>query len=125
MVRRIQPGGGFVEKDQAGLRGQRPRHFQQPLLPIGQRVGPRLRLADWMSSPQNPFFAKALVNRYWKHFFSRGIVDPEDDMRVTNPATNPELLNHLTRSFIESGFNVRELMRAICASRVLSSLSSV
>ncbi len=51
---------------------------------------PRALLADWMSDPQNPFFAKALVNRYWKHFFSRGIVEPEDDMRETNPPTNPE-----------------------------------
>ena len=50
---------------------------------------PRLRLADWMSSQDNPFFAKALVNRYWKHFFQRGLVEPEDDIRDTNPPTNP------------------------------------
>src|SRR6266446_309511 len=53
---------------------------------------PRQALADWMSNQDNPFFAKALVNRYWKHFFNRGLVDPEDDMRETNPPTNPELL---------------------------------
>ena len=50
---------------------------------------PREALVDWMAAPDNPFFARSLVNRYWKHFFSRGIVDPEDDMRVTNPASNP------------------------------------
>ena len=50
----------------------------------------------------NPFFAKALVNRYWKHFFNRGLVDPEDDMRETNPPTNPELLEALAKNFIES-----------------------
>ncbi len=51
-----------------------------------------------MAAPDNPFFAPALVNRYWKHFFSRGIVDPEDDMRVTNPASNPELLDALAQA---------------------------
>lgn len=85
---------------------------------------PRVYLADWMSSPQNPFFAKALVNRYWKHFFSRGIVEPEDDMRETNPPTNPELLNKLAQHFIESGFDLKDLVRTICKSSTyqLSSL---
>ena len=53
---------------------------------------PRLRLADWMGRKENPFFAKALVNRYWKHFFQRGLIEPEDDIRDTNPPTNPALL---------------------------------
>ena len=53
---------------------------------------PRLHLANWMSDPKNPFFAKAVVNRYWKHFFRRGLIDPEDDIRDTNPPSNPELL---------------------------------
>ncbi len=77
---------------------------------------PRHALVDWMSDPENPFFAKALVNRYWKHFFGRGIVDPEDDMRVTNPASNPELLNGLADSFVKSGFDLKELVRTICRS---------
>lgn len=50
---------------------------------------PRLKLADWMGSKSNPFFAKSLVNRYWKHFFVRGLIEPEDDIRDTNPPTNP------------------------------------
>ena len=50
---------------------------------------PRQALADWMTAKDNPFFARSLVNRYWKHFFGRGLVDPEDDMRVTNPADQP------------------------------------
>ena len=85
---------------------------------------PRVWLADWMTSPENPFFAPALVNRYWKHFFSRGIVEPEDDMRVTNPPANPDLLNGLSRRFIDSGFDVKELVRLICRSKTyqLSSL---
>jgi hypothetical protein len=56
-----------------------------------------------MSDRDNRFFAPALVNRYWKHFFNRGLVDPEDDMRVTNPASNPELLDALASHFIDSG----------------------
>lgn len=85
---------------------------------------PRNYLADWMADPQNPFFAKALVNRYWKHFFSRGIVEPEDDMRETNPPSNPELLDNLAKSFIESDFDLKELVRTICRSKTyqLSSL---
>ena len=64
------------------------------------------------------------MNRYWKHFFSRGLVDPEDDMRVTNPATNPELLDALARHFIDSGFDLKNLVRTICNSQTyqLSSL---
>lgn len=77
---------------------------------------PRLALADWLTKPSNPFFARTLVNRYWKHFFGRGIVDPEDDMRDTNPASNKELLDGLTKKFIESGYDLKELIRTICRS---------
>ncbi len=78
---------------------------------------PRLQLANWMSSPENPFFAKALVNRYWKHFFNRGLVEPEDDIRDTNPPTNPELLQALEDHFLSSGFDLKELVRVITSSR--------
>ena len=77
---------------------------------------PRLKLVDWMAEKTNPFFAKALVNRYWKHFFKRGLVEPEDDMRDTNPATNPELLDALAKNFIESGFDLKSLVRTITQS---------
>ncbi|MEZ6066879.1 MAG: DUF1549 and DUF1553 domain-containing protein [Planctomycetaceae bacterium] len=85
---------------------------------------PRQDLADWMARPDNPFFARALVNRYWKHFFDRGIVEPEDDMRETNPPTNPELLDKLSQHFIASGFDMKDLIRTICRSSTyqLSSL---
>ena len=78
---------------------------------------PRVRLADWMTDAKNPFFAKSVVNRYWKHFFSRGIVEPEDDMRATNPPANPELLNGLAKHFTESGYDLKDLVRTICRSR--------
>ena len=79
---------------------------------------PRQALADWMTAPGNPFFSKALVNRYWKHFFSRGLIDPEDDIRATNPASNPELLDSLARRFIEHKFDLKDLVRTICQSQV-------
>ncbi|WP_417734753.1 DUF1549 domain-containing protein [Rosistilla oblonga] len=77
---------------------------------------PRLRLANWMSRPENPFFAKALVNRYWKHFFARGLIEPEDDIRDTNPPTNPELLAALEENFLRSGFDLKQLVRTITQS---------
>ncbi|MEX0818008.1 MAG: DUF1549 domain-containing protein [Pirellulaceae bacterium] len=77
---------------------------------------PRLKLADWMAEKDNPFFAYALVNRYWKHFFGRGLVDPEDDMRVTNPASNPQLLDALAQDFIANNFDLKHLIRTICSS---------
>ena len=78
---------------------------------------PRRYLANWMAKPDNPFFARALVNRYWKHFFSRGIVEPEDDMRATNPPKNPELLAGLADHFIKPKFDLKQLVRTICNSQ--------
>jgi hypothetical protein len=94
----------------------KPRAFGDEVGEIGPDEDPRLRLADWMSSPENPFFAKALVNRYWKHFFKRGLIEPEDDIRDTNPSTNPELLAALEKHFIESGFDLKSLVRVITQS---------
>ncbi len=78
---------------------------------------PRLKLADWMSTKNNPFFAKSLVNRYWKHFYVRGLIEPEDDIRDTNPPTNPALLEALEKHFIASGFDLKDLVRVITQSR--------
>ncbi len=77
---------------------------------------PREDLVDWMIAPDNPFFARSLVNRYWKHFFAVGLVEPEDDMRVTNPATNPELLDGLAETFTRTDYDLRGLLRLICTS---------
>lgn len=85
---------------------------------------PRIKLVEWLADPSNPFFAPALVNRYWAHFFARGLVEPIDDMRATNPASNPELLAALSNEFIASGFDLKGLIRQICTSELygLSSL---
>lgn len=78
---------------------------------------PRQKLADWLTDAKNPFFARAVANRYWAHFFGRGIVDPLDDMRVTNPPSNPELLDTLAQELIKSNFSLKHLVRTICTSR--------
>ncbi|MGC4006936.1 MAG: DUF1549 and DUF1553 domain-containing protein [Pirellulales bacterium] len=85
-------------------------------LDLGPEQDPRHALVDWMSQPDNKFFAPALVNRYWKHFFSRGLIEPEDDMRVTNPASNPRLLEALAKHFVSHGFDLKDLVRTICNS---------
>ena len=102
----------------------RPAGLGGGQLEIAPDEDPRLRLAEWMREKTNPFFAKALVNRYWKHFFRRGLVDPEDDIRDTNPPTNPELLDALAAKFVQSGYDLKELIRTITQSTTYQ-LSSV
>jgi hypothetical protein len=102
----------------------KPAALGDALPDISADEDPRLRLADWMSGPENPYFAKALVNRYWKHFFQRGLIEPEDDIRDSNPPTNPELLAALEQHFIASGFDLKDLVRVITQSHAYQ-LSSV
>jgi hypothetical protein len=85
---------------------------------------PRVKLAEWVTRPQNPYFARLAVNRIWKQFLGRGLVEPEDDFRSTNPPTNPALLDHLAETFIASRFDLKKLMHYILSSRVYQ-LSSI
>lgn len=85
---------------------------------------PRNKLIEWMVDLKNPFFAKAVANRYWAHFFTRGIVDAPDDMRVTNPPSNPDLLDALTQNLIDNQFSLKSLIKTIVKSRTYQ-LSSV
>ena len=75
------------------------------------------KLADWMTAPDNPFFARNIVNRFWGYLMGRGLVEPLDDMRATNPATNPELLDALAKDFVEHKFDLKHLLRTIMNSR--------
>ncbi len=77
----------------------------------------RATLAEWMTSPTNPFFAKAIANRTWEHFFGIGLVDPVDDFRDENPPSHPALLDDLARAFVASKYDLKFLMRAIAASK--------
>ncbi len=94
----------------------KPAGLAEPAFALTPDDDPRQFLAEWMTSPKNPWFAKAVVNRYWKHFFGRGLVDPEDDLRDTNPPTNPELLEALAAHFVRSGFDLKELARTLARS---------
>ncbi|MGE3780811.1 MAG: DUF1549 and DUF1553 domain-containing protein, partial [Pirellulaceae bacterium] len=113
----------FHKRGVAGAKNVRTGEIVKPsalgdgIDPIPPDQDPRLVLADWLRREDNPFFAKALVNRYWKHFFKRGLIEPEDDIRDTNPATNPELLAALERHFIKSGFDLKELVRVLTRSQ--------
>ena len=81
----------------------------------------REELADWLTAPENPFFARSLVNRVWSYFLGRGIIDPVDDIRSSNPPSNPELLDALEKDFIAHNFDLRHLMRTIARSRTYQS----
>ena len=72
-------------------------------------------LADWLTTAQNPFFSKAMVNRIWNQYFGRGLVNPVDDMHDGNPASHPELLQELADGFA-AGFDVKGLYRTVCNS---------
>jgi hypothetical protein len=74
-------------------------------------------LARWVTAPSNPFFAKAQANRIWYHLFGRGIVDPLDDFRASNPPSHPELLEALANDLVNHGFDLRQLIRVIMNSR--------
>jgi WD40 repeat protein len=77
----------------------------------------RQELALWLTSPDNAYFARSFANRLWGYLFGVGIIDPVDDIRAGNPASNPQLLDHLTEEFVKGGFDVRKALRAIAASR--------
>jgi hypothetical protein len=101
-------------------RTQRPAVMKplggEPMDPGGD-TDPRQKLVDWLVDGKNPFFARAVANRYWAHFFGRGIVDPLDDMRVTNPPSNPELLDALAQDLVDHKYSLKHLIRTICKSR--------
>ena len=94
-----------------------PRFLDGKPVPQDRRDDWRLALAEWMTSPENPYFAPAMVNRMWGYFFGRGIVDPVDDFRSNNLATHPQLLEALAQHFVRSGYDLRSLMRLMVESR--------
>jgi hypothetical protein len=85
-------------------------------MPLDSPEDRRVHLARWLTSAENPYFARAIVNRVWRNFMGRGLVEAEDDLRLTNPPSNRELLDVLTREFTAHGFDIRWLIRAIMTS---------
>ena len=92
-----------------------------PSVPFGEETGEsrnlREALANWMTSADNPLFARSAVNRVWSYFMGRGIIEPVDDVRASNPPSNPELLDALVDEFVSKGFDMRQVMRTIVNSR--------
>ena len=107
---------GSVEHPKTKQRVQ-PRFLDGVELKDNPDADVRETLAAWMASPNNPFFAKAIVNRVWKHYMGRGLVEEVDDFRVTNPPTHPALLDAMAKDLIAHRYDLRHLMRTILNSR--------
>ncbi|MBN68004.1 MAG: S-layer protein [Gimesia sp.] len=103
---------GEVHNPRSGKLMQ-PRPLGGPDFKVSRFDDPRRNLAKWMTSPENPFFARTMVNRMWGHFFGRGIIHPIDDARSTNPPTNPVLLDELAYDFAANGYDMKQLIREI------------
>jgi WD40 repeat protein len=119
----FSPGTASIEHPVTKV-SLKPRPPADKEIPIAESQDPRAVLADWMTNPKNPHFAHAIVNRVWSSFMGRGIVDPVDDFRASNPPTNPALLDWLAADFVQHGYDLKHLMRTIMRSQIyrLSSL---
>ena len=109
-------GDGEV-KHPVGNRTMKPKFLGGDLPEIPEGKSRREVLAQWIASPENPYFARNLGNIVWAHFLGKGIIEPVDDVRVSNPASNPELLEALGQKFTEYKYDFKKLVRDICASR--------
>src|SRR5437764_10853982 len=101
----------------------KPHPLDGPVMddPLDRRV----KLAEWLTAKENPFFARNIVNRFWGYYLGRGLVEPLDDLRATNPASNPELLDALARDFADHKFDLKHLLRTIFASRAYQLSSEI
>ena len=93
-----------------------PQPLDREALDPSSRIDRREHLAGWLTSETNPYFARTIVNRMWAAFMGRGLVEPVDDLRATNPSTNEELLVALTEDFVDHGFDLKHLIRRILRS---------
>jgi mono/diheme cytochrome c family protein len=110
------PGGTVKHPVTGEVMAPRPPDGDQPQ--VAGDADPRRALADWLTSPENPFFARAAVNRVWANFFGRGLVDPVDDFRISNPCVNQALLDALAADFAKHGYDLKHLIRTILSSQL-------
>jgi hypothetical protein len=113
-------GGGDVKHDRTGQVVPPKFPYEHPDV-NATLPDRREQLAQWITSAQNQYFAKSYVNRLWGYLFGVGIIEPIDDIRAGNPPTNPELLDALTKDFIDSKFDAQHILRTICKSRTYQS----
>jgi hypothetical protein len=99
-----------------GVKQVPPQFFQGPQPNLARSEPYRPVFAQWLTSPDNPYFGPATVNRVWSQFFGHGLVDPVDDMHPGNPPSHPELLRELSLWFVSTGYDLKALIRAICLS---------
>ena len=116
----------YDQREDFDMKHPKDGRVMNPKFIVGQAPQPvsyavpanrRTAYAEWLTSKDNPFFAKSTVNRVWSYFLGRGIIDPVDDIRASNPPANPALLDALTKDFVDHGFDLRQLMRTIAQSR--------
>ena len=111
------------DKSEGEIKHERTGQLTPPKFPFKcefkapEKATRRVELASWLTSANNPYFAKSYVNRLWGYLMGVGIIEPIDDIRAGNPATNPDLLDFLSAEFVKSGFNVRHVLRLITTSR--------
>lgn len=111
----LQLTSGYATNPRSG-QAQPPRFLGGTQPSIATGIDRRTEFARWLTTADNPMFARSFANRFWSYFFARGIIDPVDDLRTTNPPVNPELLDALTKDFVAHKFDVRHLMRTIVTS---------
>jgi hypothetical protein len=121
LVARSEPqgktkGGKDLKKANGNSRVITPKVLGGEEVLLANYADPRQPLMDWMRSPDNPYFARAWVNRVWTRYFGVGIIDPADDLNLANPPSNAELLDSLTQGFVHSGYDMRWLHRTITTS---------
>lgn len=95
----------------------KPKGLNGPQYEYVRGEDPRIKLVDWMTAPDNPYFSKALANRMWGRFMGEGLVNAVDDMRATNPASNPALLDALAKEFVDHKFDLKAVIKAIMKSQ--------
>jgi hypothetical protein len=120
---RIAGPNGKPSKDPVGVvqprtgRFLKPRPLDRSPMDVQPEDDPRVKLADWMTDPKNESFSGAMVNRVWSHYLGVGLVEPVDDLRASNPPSNPELWRALNKEFVGKKFDLKHLMRLILNSR--------
>ncbi|VTT96616.1 Uncharacterized protein OS=Singulisphaera acidiphila (strain ATCC BAA-1392 / DSM 18658 / VKM B-2454 / MOB10) GN=Sinac_5986 PE=4 SV=1: PSCyt2: PSD1 [Gemmataceae bacterium] len=113
----VSPAARGAKPNPATGRAPTPKALGGPEIPVKPGEDARVKLAEWMTAPENPFFAKSFANRVWAHYFGTGLVNPVDDFSLANPPTNARLLDALAEAFVKSKYDVRKLEKDVLMSR--------
>ncbi len=111
----VVPEGDFIQPSSG--KAQPPAPLDAEPMALDDPTDRRTYLAEWLTAPENPYFSRAIANRVWANFFGIGIVNPVDDLRTSNPASNEELLSASAKFLVEKKFDLKELMRVIMQSQ--------